>query len=89
MAQPKVFEGTGAELQRMLVEFPQDRFRAIQLLDAEPAVNLQDDDEPAYSLFDLLGDYVGSVDGSADGSAARVSELFAEYVVQKRNEGHL
>ena len=88
MAQPKILEGTGEELQRHLEQFPNDRFRLT------PLTVSQAEDAPKEppgdgSLFDLLGDYIGSVEGSGESNAERHSELFKEYVVKKHKEGHL
>ena len=89
MAQPQMLEGTGEELQRMLEQFPNERFRLVPLpvVDAENEQN--GNAAEAGSLYDLLGDYVGSVEGNGEKNAARASELFTEYVVKKHNEGNL
>ena len=89
MAQPQMLEGTGEELQRMLEQFPNERFRLVPL----PVVNAQTEHNGSAteegSLYDLLGDYVGSVEGNGENNAARASELFTEHLVKKHNEGHL
>ena len=90
MAQPQTIEGTGEELQRMLAQFPHERFRLVPLpepeMESEQNANVSDE---AGSLYDLLGDYVGCVEGSGESNAARASEIFTEYVVKKHAEGHL
>ena len=90
MAQPQMLEGTGEELQRMLAQFPHERFRLVPLPKTEATIEQNESNsEEGGSLYDLLGDYIGSVDGSGENSAARVSELFTEYVVKKHAEGNL
>ena len=90
MAQPQVLEGTGEELQRMLAQFPHERFRLVPLPAAETTIEQKESNtEQEGSLYDLLGDYIGSVEGSGENSAAQVSELFTEYVVKKHAEGKL
>jgi hypothetical protein len=89
MAQSKMLEGTGEELQRLLEQYPKERFRLVPLPEIE-AENGHDEEElEGDSLYDLLGDYIGSVEGSGENNAERASELFTEYVVKKHNEGHL
>jgi hypothetical protein len=88
MAQPKILEGTGEELQRHLQQFPNDRF----LLTPLPVTSTQGPEEEQSdegSLFDLLSDYIGSVEGNGESNAANHSELFKDYVQAKRKEGHL
>ncbi|MCW3097223.1 MAG: hypothetical protein JWL77_2841 [Chthonomonadaceae bacterium] len=90
MAQPQMLEGTGEELQRMLAQFPHERFRLIPLSEPEAeSEQNENSSEETGSLYDLLGDYVGCVEGSGESNAARASELFTEYVVKKHAEGHL
>jgi hypothetical protein len=89
MAQPQMLEGTGEELQRLLAQFPHDRFRLVPL----PVVGVENGQNgstvEAGSLYDLLGDYVGSIEGNGENNAARASELFTDYVARKHIEGHL
>lgn len=39
MAQPHVLEGTGEELQRMLAQFPHERFRLVPLPQTETTID--------------------------------------------------
>jgi hypothetical protein len=90
MAQPQMLEGTGEELQRMLVQFPHERFRLVFLPKTEDPIDQSENKSAeAGSLYDLLGDYIGSVAGSGENSAARASELFTDGVVKRHVEGNL
>lgn len=90
MAQPQVLEGTGEELQRMLAQFPHERFRLVPLPETEATIEQSAGDvEEEGSLYELLGDYIGSVEGNGENNAARVSEIFTEYVVKMHTEGNL
>jgi len=90
MAPPQVLEGTGEELQRLLAQFPHERFRLVPLPAKEVTIEQSESSaEEAGSLYDLLGDYIGSVEGNGENNAARVSEIFTEYVVKKHTEGNL
>lgn len=89
MALPQMLEGTGEELQRLLAQFPHDRFRLVPLPVAGAENGQNGSAAETGSLYDLLGDYVGSVEGNGENNAAHASELFTEYVARKHNEGHL
>lgn len=89
MALPQIYEGTGAEIQRLLEQYPNERFRLVPIPPTEAENRHNDNALEAGSLFDLLGDYVGCVEGNGENNAARASELFTEYVVKKHKEGHL
>ena len=89
MPPTQMLEGTGEELQRLLVQFPNDRFRLVPLSAPEAESELCPTASEEGSLFDLLGGYVGCVEGSGENNAARASELFTEYVDKKHKEGHL
>jgi hypothetical protein len=41
------------------------------------------------NLLEFLGDHVGSLQGSGEDVSGRVSELFGEYLEEKRRTGHL
>ena len=89
MVPPHVLEGTGEDLQRVLEQFPKDRFQLVRLPGSETEQEQEGNADESGSLYDLLRDYVGSVAGSGENNAARASDLFTDYVVKKHKAGQL
>ena len=88
MAQSAMLEGTAEELQRLLAQFPHNRFRLVPLPVTGAENGQNGSATEAGSLYDLLGDYIGSVEGNGENNGERASELFTDYVVKKHNEDY-
>lgn len=90
MGTPQIIEGTGEELERYLKQEPKRRFRLIPLSEEGIAESISNGGPPqGGSLADLLGDYIGFVKGDGEANSENCGEKFADYLVQKRQEGRL
>ena len=61
MAQTQMLEGTGEELQRLLEQFPKERFRLVPLTSPETEKERNDAAVTEESPYDLLENYLGSL----------------------------
>ena len=83
MAQSKIIEGTGEELQDYLKQAPKERFRLISLPaleDSEPS-----DDIPA-NLEDTLKKYIGSSEYGEGNLSENTGKRFAELLAAKKQK---
>ena len=78
MAQARVLEGTGLELQKMLARHPNDRFRLVPL----PISENEDNKAPA-SLADIFAGRIGGLHGGGKAWSEDTGKAFAEGMKRK------
>ena len=84
VAQPKMIEGTGEELQVYLRRTPRDRFRLIRI--SEEAPNSDGDDQTDRSLAEALQGYIGSASFGDANLSEDTGRKFARLLVEKHRK---
>jgi hypothetical protein len=80
MAQPKIIEGTGEELQDYLKQAPKERFRLIHLSSEEAQAS---EGNNGRSLTEALKNYIGSAHYGDANLSENTSDKFAKLLAQK------
>jgi hypothetical protein len=81
MAQPKMIEGTGEELQDYLRQAPLDRYRLIRISEVHLASN--GDGPNKQSLAEALQDYIGLASFGETNLSEDTGKKFAKLLVEK------
>lgn len=85
MAQPKMIEGTGEELQDYLKQVPRERFRLIRILEeATPPTN--GNGQKGQSLAEALQGYIGTANFGEANLSENTGKKFAQLLVEKHRK---
>jgi hypothetical protein len=85
MAQPKMIEGTGEELQDYLKQVPRERFRLIHL-SGDEAVQGVENGLNGQSLAEALKGYIGTADFGDANLSEDTGKKFADLLVEKHRK---